>query len=304
MDDIHIRLRSVREEHGLSLRQMAARLASSTGQRVSHDSVRHYEEGRDAPSRFLIAVCSAFNVSCEWLLFGRGSIRVRGDSDALAALEAVGDIVRAFRSEKDAWESDGWTGVATRRWRQFLAGLTPADPIGPFPLDSWRPAVGGEVRKRDDSDLAERVAAMAEVTDIAAPHVRLIHLVLGDLDHVMVMTDGDGIIVDVGAAPASLATDWRMEPGADWSRPSMGETAVARALESGGMAAVLGTEAESFHQFACLAVPIRDGAGTIMAVLSLANRLPDAYPQRLAIVAYGARMIERDLELRAPSPSS
>lgn len=99
MEDIHGRLRILREEERLSLREMASRVQSSGRHRVSHDSVRRYEEGRAPPSSYVTAVCSVFNVSCEWLLFGRGAKRPSESSQALAALEEIAAIITALRDQ-------------------------------------------------------------------------------------------------------------------------------------------------------------------------------------------------------------
>lgn len=100
MGEIHARLRTLREMERLSLREMSARLGREGGHSVSHDSIRRYEEGRGIPSSVLIAVCTAFDVSPDWLLLGRGPMRARRQSEAMIALEAVAEIVREFQIGK------------------------------------------------------------------------------------------------------------------------------------------------------------------------------------------------------------
>lgn len=139
MKDVHKRPRELREDRGLSLRQTASRVVGDGGHGISHDSVRNYEAGRSNPSDYLIAVCSTFHVSPDWLLFGRGSMRDRPTEDASAALEAVGDIVRAFRGEREDWRSDGWTGATLRRWHQFVGALGGDGPVTTMSLESSQP---------------------------------------------------------------------------------------------------------------------------------------------------------------------
>jgi len=298
MKDIHKRLRHLREDRGLSLREMAAKVGRDGGQKVSHDSVRSYEEGRSIPSDYLIAVCDAFHVSPGWLLFGRGSIRSRPALDASTALEAVADIVGAFRSEKEDWERDGWTGATLRRWHGFTGTLTPRDPVSKMSVESWRPPSGrglGATGLPSAEEIRTRIATASSVVGPAGGHVAWLQLSLRDIDHVVALADREGVIVMASGNPTGVLGEWRMETGSDWSEEAMGRTAVAAALESDRLCAVVGTEDEAFHDFACVAAPVHDASGAIAGVLHLATRLPDACPPRLTAVAYVAGMIEREV---------
>lgn len=71
MQDIARRLRDLRRTRQLSLRGMQDLLASAAGERISHDSIRHYERGsRTIPAAYLRAVCRALDVDPAWLLLG------------------------------------------------------------------------------------------------------------------------------------------------------------------------------------------------------------------------------------------
>lgn len=300
MKDVHRRLRQLREARELSLREMASRVTLEGGHRVSHDSVRRYEERRSVPSDYMIAVCSAFHVSPDWLLFGRGSIRDRPSLDAAVALEAVGDIVRAFRGETEEWQRDGWTQAARRLWEHFAGMLSLADPIQVVSVESWQPPAGyGDstaaptVRRVGEADLREREEALSAVVRAAEEHFGWMGLMFGDVDHVVMLTDRDGIILASAGSSDEIVAAWRMEAGSDWSEPAMGRTAVATALASGHFSAVLGTEVDAFHDFGCAAAPLSSASDSGIAVLGLAVGLADASPARLATVAYVARMIER-----------
>lgn len=300
MQDIHKRLRQLREHRGLSLREMASRVTLDGGHRVSHDSVRKYEEGRSIPSDYMIAVCSAFHVSPDWLLFGRGSMRARTSLDASAALEAVGDIVRAFRGEKEEWQLNGWTRAARRLWEQFAETLTPADPIQFVSVGSWHPPSDGggstallTFRRVDDAELRERKAVLSALVRAAEEHLGWMGLLFQDVDHVAILTDRDGIVLSSVGSSDEIVAEWRMEAGSDWSEAAMGQTAVATVLASGYFSAVLGTDVDSFHDFGCVAAPLSLASDSGIAVLGLAVRLPNASPPRLATTAYVARMIER-----------
>lgn len=300
MRDIHKRLRQLREDRGLSLREMASRVTLEGGYRVSHDSVWKYEEGRSIPSDYMIAVCSVFHVSPDWLLFGRGSMRARPSLDASTALEAVGDIVRAFRGEKEEWQRDGWTRAARRLWEHFAGTLTPTDPIQLVSVQSWHPPPGSGVstasqtfRRVDDAELRERRGALSALVRAAEEHLGWMRLMFQDVDHVAMFTDRDGIILASVGSSDEMVAEWRMEAGSDWSETAMGRTAVAMALASGHFSAVLGTEVDGFHDFGCAAAPLSSAHEAGIAVLGIAVRLADTSPARLATAAYVARMIER-----------
>lgn len=302
MENIHKRLRELREHHGLSLRDMASRIARDGDHKVSHDSVRSYENGRNIPSDYLITVCNVFRVSPDWLLFGRGSMRARPTSDASAALEAVGDIVRAFRGERKDWRSDGWTRATLRLWEEFAGALSDEDGAPPISVDSWHPPsvhqASGEpllsFRQVGEEELADRQKALSTIIGLADEHLRWLRLTLRDLDYVVALIDPDGIVVVSQGSPERLVTEWRLQAGSDWSEETMGRTAPSVALASDRPSAVIGTSAKPFHEFACLAAPLHQAPGAPVAVLNLATRLPDARPPRMMTVAYAARMIQRD----------
>lgn len=302
MENVHKRLRQLREEQGLSLRDMASRVERDGGHKVSHDSVRNYEEARNIPSDYLTAVCTAFRVSPDWLLFGRGSPRPRPTLDASAALEAVGDIVRAFRGEKKDWRHDGWTNATVRLWDDFVRTLSDRDPAPRISVETWHPASDDEApggpfqgsRQVGEEELADRQKALSTVIRVADEHLRWLRLTLRDLDHVLALIDVDGIVVVSQGSTEGLRRQWRLEPGSDWSKQNMGRTAPAAALASDHLSAVIGTSVKPFHEFACLAAPLHDASGATVGVLNLATRLPDASPPRMMTVAYVARMIERD----------
>lgn len=302
-DDIHRRLRRLREEHGLSLRQMARRVANEGQHPVSHDSVRHYEEGRGVPSDYLVAVCSTFEASPEWLLFGRGSMRARPDSEAAAALEAVGDIVHAYQSEKTEWLMEGWTRATRRRWQEFVATLSGDDPIKRMSVESWRPPPERENDSSEDpsfhrvgiDERRSRAEAVSLLLECAEPHQDWLDLLFRDIPHVVSLVDVDGIIVQSRSSDGELAKEWRMQLGFDWSEEVMGVNGAGSALASDELSAVIGTRKEPFHNFACLAAPLHDAADAVVGALNLSAKLPDADPSRMTTVAYSARMIEKDM---------
>lgn len=65
-DGLHARLERVFN------RMSSAEISRRTG--VHAESVRRYRRGAEPSSRFLAAVCEAFEVSGDWLLCGRGEI--------------------------------------------------------------------------------------------------------------------------------------------------------------------------------------------------------------------------------------
>lgn len=145
------------------------------------------------------------------------------------------------------------------------------------------------------SELARRRTAISGLIDEAAEHLTWLELLFRDVGHAVSLADEDGILVESRASADEILGSWGMDAGTDWSEDGLGSTAVAAVLASGELRAVIGTEVEPFHEFACVAAPIRGDSGLPVAVLSLAVGLPTADPARMMAVGYAAAMIERRL---------
>jgi transcriptional regulator with XRE-family HTH domain len=73
------RLRSVREDAGLNLREFHQHVSAGVDGRepfdVSESAVRNYDYDREPPASFLARVADVFGVRLEWLIAGRGEMR-------------------------------------------------------------------------------------------------------------------------------------------------------------------------------------------------------------------------------------
>lgn len=296
LEGIHYRLGRLRDTLGLSLRAMAETIHRETGYEVSHDSVRHYEDGRTVPARYLRAVAATFGLRPEWLLSGVGpaaSGAIPFADEARRELDSVREVAADPEGVRAAWE-------------RFVAGGDGAPPgVREVILESWRrsaregvdPGVRGRAPRlsADETETVRRRSRrLVEAADV---HLRWLSTLLSDLDHVAYLTDHRGIVLDSVARPTELQERWSLFPGCDWSERVMGTNGAGTALETGRPVAVLGSEhfAAPFHDAACMAAPITGPDGRVVGALDLSTALADAHPQRLYTVVYAAGMISRDL---------
>lgn len=299
--DLSARLRRLRREHDLSLRGMAARL-SSEGHSVSHDSVRQYENGRQVPAEYVLAVSSAFDASLDWLLLGQGAMRPRRASEADEALETVTDILKAYRNDRGDWITRGWARAARRWWSSFVAGLGSADPVQKVSVKSWMPSgerTGGDpgeeqrVRRVGKEETDRRAEVASVVVDGAQRHRRWLALLLRDVPHAVSLLDAEGIVIRTETNDREKAREWNAEPGVDWSESAMGPNGGGSALVLDRLSVVIGGQGRSsFHDFACLGAPLHDPRGSVVGALSLSVGFPDAQPERMMSTAYAAEQID------------
>lgn len=313
MSDLQCRLREIREQEQLSLREFADRLERRAGFSVAHDSVRRYESGeRRVPTDYLAAVCDAFGMSSRWLLFGEGARRVSEPSRVDEAMGEIEEIIAALRG--DAREDPETVRRRARRtWERFLEGHQDHPLVRSVILESGSRAAavepdrkGSRLPRVPDAERENRRRRSALLIETARPHMRWLSLLCADSAHVVYVTDADGIVLESMGSSTALVQQWHLVPGADWSEEAMGTNGAGTALRSDRPVAVIGPEhfSEAFHDAACLAAPIHDSAGVAIGAIDLSTRVEGADPERLLAVAYAAEEIEREMMLGAEPSAS
>lgn len=305
MSGICARLRALRESHGLSLRAFVEVLRQHANYVVSHDSVRRYETGQARiPVDFLIAVCRAFQVSADQLMFGNESPTTRSSALARDALNEIASIAERGRTFRSTMEDP--LLAARAAWEGFVSELPEDHRLREVIIDSWRRSRDAGVkptqslaalRRVSKQSLARRITKARALLDAAAPHLRWLSAVASDTPHVAYIVSADGIVLDSVSNAPDLAASWGLEPGYDWSEGAMGTNGAGTAVATGKVVAVLGPEhyLEPFHGSACLAAPLRDSGGTVIGAVDLSTSVERCLLERLAVVAYVAERIEQDV---------
>ena len=307
LHDIHVRLRWLRRRLGLSLRGMARKIAE-VGHMVSYDSVRNYERSRTVPSGYVAAVGRAFEVNRGWLLHGTPAADGGDDGPLPQTFDEIVHVERT--SDASAASPDASAKAADRlrvAWMAFVAGLDPTHPLRHVAIQSWECLPGrGEgsstpgriqLRRVTGDELTQRITRSASLLRASAPHLNWVASLLRGLEHVIYVTCADGIVLKAEANGSRLTRELGLTPGIDWSAETMGTNGAGTALREDRVVAMVGTKdfAEPFHRCACLAAPIHDADGKVVGAIDLNTFVEQAQPERLALVAYAALMIERDL---------
>jgi len=155
------------------------------------------------------------------------------------------------------------------------------------------------------AELAARQARLDDVIDCARHEMATLHQQLGDAECAVVLTDTDGVILHMVAAPA-FAEDVNalgFQVGAVWSEAEAGTNGMGTCLAAASPIAVR-REDHFFTELTsltCSAVPVLDPAGRMVAVLDVTSRSSLQQQHSLVLLGMTAQMIEnRLLEQRHP----
>ena len=189
------------------------------------------------------------------------------------------------------------------------AGGTDPD-LRPVIMRSWRRSAAAGVDP--DRGLAPVRLGTDEVDarwaghplSIAVPILQGLLEDAGDLEHVALICDADGALLWIDGRPAVLeqAREVHLERGSIWSEVAAGTNAMGTALEERHPVQVFSAEhfTETVHRWTCSAAPVRDPlTGKVLGVLDLTGELGTAHPHSLAVVTMAARLVERELSMRA-----
>jgi transcriptional regulator with XRE-family HTH domain len=305
-----MRLKEVRQARGLSLRRMQHAL-ENRGYEVSHDSIRHYEQGtRTIPVDYVRMVCIALDVDAAWLMFGDRAREIGSDEhNGVRAAPPAGqaEALRQIPDEMSAPFSRMEQVQAA--WAQYVDGFPTRSAVRPVIADSWSRSQSHGVeprprpvqfRRLPAEALERRLAAQTELVSVARPHLRWVSRQLAAVEHVIYLTDAEGIVLAAEANKPELVERWGLSPGYDWSEATMGTNGAGTALRTGRVSAVLGPEhfVEAFHDAVCLAAPIRGEGGVILGALDLSMLLEHADPANMMLVVYAAAAIQSELAAR------
>lgn len=179
--------------------------------------------------------------------------------------------------------------VIARSWqRSAEAGIDPDHGLAPIQIDE------GEVGRRWN----------AHPLAVAVPILRGLLADVGDTEHVALVCDADGTLLWIDGRQAMLdaARDVHLARGSVWAEGAAGTNAMGTALAERHPVQVFSAEhyTEPVHQWTCSAAPVRDPVtGATLGVLDLTGAMGTAHPHSLAVVTMAARLVERELAVRA-----
>ena len=193
-------------------------------------------------------------------------------------------------------------------WADFVEGrdAEPRGARGPI-VESWRRSRelgvdphGPGAPLIDPAALDARRAANRELLDAAAHTWQLLSLSMAASDNVFVVTDADGVVLEVHGNPEFVAAAARQCCGAgrDWSEAAGGTNAIGTALARNEPTVVRSTEhfIAAAKVWDCAASPIRDLTdGSVLGTLDVTSvgDLSDHHTLALAVTA--AHQIEHAL---------
>ncbi len=149
------------------------------------------------------------------------------------------------------------------------------------------------------SALQERRERIGDVIECARHEMSTLFEQLADAEAAVVLTDTDGVIVHMVAAPAFAAdvAPLGLRAGAVWSETAAGTNGMGTCLASASPVAVQREDHfyTQYTQLTCSAVPVFDPSGELAAVLDVTSRSTLMQQHLLVLLGMTARMIENRL---------
>jgi sigma-54 dependent transcriptional regulator, acetoin dehydrogenase operon transcriptional activator AcoR len=149
------------------------------------------------------------------------------------------------------------------------------------------------------AELDERRARCADVIACARYEMSTLYQQLADNDSAVVLTDTDGVILQMAASPEFTTEAGRLglRVGTRWGEAEVGTNGLGTCLAAGRPVSVRREDHffTQFTQLTCSAVPLFDPAGNITAVLDVTSRSDMQQQHVLVLLGMTARMIENRL---------
>lgn len=194
--------------------------------------------------------------------------------------DRVMDVVRG------GFEAQG-SEVVARSWRRCM---------DEYLLHPDRPR---ELRTLEPHALDDRLGRMASLLECARHEMATLYQQLSDPEAAVVLTDTDGVILHMVAAPdfAAEVEPLGLRPGVVWSETEAGTNGMGTCLAAAAPVSVRRDEHfyTQFTGLTCSAVPVYDPSGEITAVLDVSSRSSLAQQHLLVLLGMTARMIENRL---------
>ncbi|MBN1240051.1 MAG: GAF domain-containing protein [Gammaproteobacteria bacterium] len=198
------------------------------------------------------------------------------------------------------------TGSELESWRGFLAKLPEDQPLRDVILASWQRSFAAGLRRDgvidfqrvDDTELEAILERNRELIDVAKTHLDWISAFMSGTDHVAYVTDRNGIVL-YSVGDLAHSDELCLTPGYDWSEAKMGTNGAGTAIAADRPIAVIGAEhfATAFEDCTCTGAPIHRG-GEVIGAIDISTSAADAQPDRIALVAHVAFVIDRELALQ------
>ncbi|CAD5372166.1 GAF modulated sigma54 specific transcriptional regulator, Fis family [Rubrivivax sp. A210] len=190
------------------------------------------------------------------------------------------DVVRHGLIEPDS-------DVVARSWRRCL---------NDYKLHPDQP---GEPSVIERVALETRCARRADVIECARYEMTTLYQQLADTDSAVVLTDTDGVILHMVAAPdfAAEAATLGLRCGGVWGENEAGTNGMGTCLAAGAPVSIRREDHffSRLTRLTCSAVPIYDPAGEITGVLDVTSHSSLMQQHLLVLLGMTARMIENRL---------
>ena len=197
---------------------------------------------------------------------------------------------------------------ARRAWERFLEDPSTASKVRRPIADSWRrsAAVGIDPSRwlapiELDEEQADERLAEHPLGRLAAELQDTLAAISDDAEHLVVVSDGDGLLLSVEGnhrVREQAASEINFARGSRWSEEAAGTNAIGTALAADHAVQVFASEhfSERVQWWTCSAAPIHDPAsGQVVGIIDLTARMETVHPHSLALVMAAAATLETRL---------
>jgi PAS domain S-box-containing protein len=197
------------------------------------------------------------------------------------------------------------SGHQISSWSGHLNKLKQGSILREVILASWRRSAAAGLdrgrpprfRRVSDAELAAILEDNRELIEVAKPHVDWISAFLTGIEHVVYITDRNGIVL-YSVGDLSHSEELHLSPGHDWSEETMGTNGSGTAIAADCPVAIVGADhfATAFDNCTCTGAPLHRG-GVVVGAIDVSTAVADGSPDRVALVAHVAFVIDRELAL-------
>jgi hypothetical protein len=188
-----------------------------------------------------------------------------------------------------------------------LQGVPGPRPPRSVVSDSWHRSLAARVDP--DEGEAPFVYSSADLSSLRAAHPlapvlpvlrQMLVSIADDAEHVMIVTDADGLILWREGAVGQLLRGDRvgLTEGTRWSEAAIGTNAMGTALATGEPVQIYSAEhlVRRYHTWTCAAAPVRDPeTGVLLGSVDVSGPLRTVHPAMLSLVTATAQLAEGQL---------
>lgn len=235
-----------------------------------------------------------------------GGATLHARCNAVSRLSTLEDVAEAPEPEL-LRDPESYARLLEHVREAVLRGVPGPRPPRSVVSDSWNRSLAARVDP--DEGEAPFVYSTDDLSSLREAHPlapvlpvlrQMLVTIADDAEHVMIVTDADGLILWREGETAQLLRGDRvgLVEGTQWSEAAIGTNAMGTALATGEPVQIYSAEhlVRRYHTWTCAAAPVRDPeTGLLLGSIDVSGPLRTVHPAMLSLVTATAQLAEGQL---------